>query len=97
MTQHRWDALGTSPSEQHRPGAVHGGQERGGVEAPIQQHQHARCQQWEQPQRQGGLVAVIGGADRGTEQAAGAGLGQTHQPQRGVAGKTHPVADAAHP
>ncbi len=97
MPPHRWDALGTPPGQQHRPGPVDGGQEGGGVEAPIEQHQHARCQQRQQPQCQGGLVTVVGGADRGAEQAAGAGLGQAHQPQRGVAGETHPVADAAHP
>ena len=36
-------------------------------------------------------------AERGAEQAAGAGLGQRHQPQRGIAGEAHPVADPADP
>ena len=73
------------------------GQERVGVEGPVQQDQHARAQQVQQPPGQPGLVPVGRRADRGAEQAAGAGLGQGHQPQRGIPGQAHPVADPAHP
>ena len=45
--------------------------------------------------RAGGLVPIGPCAERGAEQAAGAGLGQRHQPQRGVAGHAQPVADLA--
>ena len=51
----------------------------------------------QQPPGQPGLVPVGRRADSGAEQAAGAGLGQGHQPQRGVSGQAHPVADLAQP
>ena len=52
---------------------------------------------WQQPPGQPGLVALGHRADRGAEQAAGAGLGQRHQPQRRVAGQAQPVADLPQP
>ena len=54
-------------------------------------------QQVQQPAGQVGLVPVGGRADGGTQQAAGAGLGQHHHPQRRVAGQAQPVADLADP
>ena len=54
-------------------------------------------QQVQQPPGHGGLVPVGRGPERGAEQAAGAGLGQRHQPQRGIPGEAHPVPDPAQP
>ena len=49
------------------------------------------------PAGHGGLVPVGRRPESGAEQAAGAGLGQRHQPQRGISGKAHPVPDPAQP
>ncbi len=65
--------------------------------ARVQQHQHARAQQGEQAPGQTGFVAIARRAEYRAEQAAAAGLGQCHQPQRGIAGPAHPVVDPAHP
>ena len=90
-------AGGLGPRQQQRAGGRDLAQERVRVEGPVQQHQHARVQQGQQPPGHGGLVPVSGRPERGAEQAAGAGLGQRHQPQRGIPGKTHPVPDPAQP
>ncbi len=57
------------------------------VKGPVQQDQHARAQQVQQPPRQGSLIPLRCRAHRGAEQAAGTGLGQRHQPQRRVPGQ----------
>jgi hypothetical protein len=97
MAQDRRVAGGFAARQQRRAGGRDLAQERVGVEGPVQQDQHARAQQVQQPPGHAGLVPVRGGAERGAEQAAGAGLGQGHQPQRGIPGKAHPVADPAQP
>ncbi len=51
---------------------------------PVQQDEHPRAQQMQQLAGQTGLVPVRCAADGGAEQGAGAGLGQGHQPQRGI-------------
>jgi hypothetical protein len=40
---------GIDPGQQHCPGAGDLGQERVGVEGPVEQDQHARAQQVQQP------------------------------------------------
>ena len=90
-------AGGLAPRQQQRAGGRDLTQERVGVEGPVQQHQHARPEQGQQRAGHGGLVPVGRRPERGAEQAAGAGLGQRHQPQRGIPGKTHPVPDPAQP
>ena len=90
-------AGGLGPRQQQRPGGGDLAQERVGVEGPVQQDEHARAQQRQQPPGHGGLVPVGGRAERGAEQAAGAGLGQGHQPQRRIPGEAHPVPDPAQP
>ena len=90
-------AGGLGPRQQQRAGGRDLAQERVRVEGPVQQDEHARVQQGQQPAGHGGLVPVGRGPQRGAEQAAGAGLGQRHQPQRGIPGKAHPVPDPAQP
>ncbi len=97
VLQHPGAAGGPGPGQQHRPGCVDLGQERVGVEAPVQQDEHAGAQQRQQPAGQGGLVPVGRRADGGADQGAGAGLGQGHQPQHRVPGPAHPVPDPAQP
>jgi len=97
VAQHGRVAGGLGPCQQQRAGDRDLAQERVGVEGPVQQDEHARVQQWQQPASHGGLVAVGGRPERRAEQAAGARLGQRHQPQRGVPGKAHPVPDPAQP
>ena len=90
-------AGGAGPAQQHRPGARDLFEEPVGVEATVQQHQHPRPEKVQQPGGQRGLVPVGDRADGGAQQGAGAGLGQGHQPQRGIPGPAHPVADPADP
>jgi hypothetical protein len=90
-------AGGLGPCQQQRAGGRDLTQERVRVERLVQQHQHARVQQGQQPPGHGGLVPVRSRPERGAEQAAGAGLGQRHQPQRGIPGEPHPVPDPAQP
>ena len=90
-------AGGLGPRQQQRAGGRDLAQERVGVEGPVQQDEHARAQQRQQPPGHGGLVPVGRRPERGAEQAAGAGLGQGHQPQRRIPGKAHPVPDPAQP
>jgi hypothetical protein len=45
----------------------------------------------------GCLVPLGSRAERGADQVAGAGLGQGHQPQRGISCPAHSVADPADP
>ena len=97
MAQDGRVAGGLGPRQQQRAGGRDLAQERVGVEGPVQQDQHARAQQRQQPPGHGGLVPVRRRPQRGAEQAAGAGLGQGHQPQRGIPGKAHPVPDPAQP
>ncbi len=97
MTQHDRVTGGLGPRHQQRAGSCDLAQERVGVEGPVQQDEHAGPQQVHQAAGHGGLVPVGGRPERGAEQAAGAGLGQRHQPQRGVSGKAHPVPDPAQP
>ena len=97
VTQDDRVAGGLGPRQQHRPGGRDRAQERVAVEGPVQQDEHARAQQVQQPAGHGGLVPVGCGPERGAEQAAGSGLGQGHQPQRGISGKAHPVPDPAQP
>jgi len=97
MTQHDRVAGGLGPRHQQRPGSRDLAQERVAIEGSVQQDEHARVQQRQQPARHGGLVPVRGRPERGAEQAAGASLGQRHQPQRGIPGKAHPVPDPAQP
>jgi hypothetical protein len=90
-------AGGLGPRQQQRAGGRDLAQERVRIEGPVQQHQHARPQQGQQPPGHSGLIPVRGRPERRAEQAAGAGLGQRHQPQRGIPGKAHPVPDPAQP
>jgi hypothetical protein len=90
-------AGGLGPRHQHRAGGRDLAQERVRIEGPVQQNEHARPQQGQQPPGHGGLVPAGRRPQRGAGQAAGAGLGQRHQPQREIPGKTHPVPDPAQP
>jgi hypothetical protein len=90
-------AVSLGAHQQERAGGVHLGQERGRVKGPVQQDQHARVQQGHQPPCQVRLITVAGRAHSGAEHSAGAGLGQRHDPQGGIAREAHPVADPADP
>jgi len=62
-------AGGFGPGQQHRPGPGDLGEEGVGVEGPVQQHQHPRFQQLQQPPGQRRLVSIPGrGPQRGIEQ-----------------------------
>ena len=54
--EHRWPAR--TPRQEPGAGAVELIEECGGVEGPVEQHDHARAQQRQQPPGQGGLVSV---------------------------------------
>ncbi len=97
MAQDNGMAGGLGPRQQQRAGGRDLAQERVRIEGPVQQHQHARVQQGQQPPGHSSLIPVRGRPERRAEQAAGAGLGQRHQPQRGIPGKAHPVPDPAQP
>jgi len=88
---------GLGPGQQHRPGGGDLGEEHGGAGGPVQQDQHPRAQQVQQPPGQPDFVALGHRADGCPQQSAGAGLGQRHHPQGRVAGHAQPVADLPQP
>ena len=91
-------AGGLGAGQQHRPGGVRPRRGRRSRRRPGRASTSMPGpQQGQQPPGQVGLVPVGRRAERGAEQAAGAGLGQRHQPQRRVPGEAHPVADPAQP
>ncbi len=83
--QHRQPAAGAQPDQELGAGGGDLGQERGGVEAPVGQHQHVRPQQ---VQQLAGVIGLAGGGrpEHRAEQRPGAGLHQGHQLHRRVAG-----------
>ncbi len=58
MGQHGWPAGGLLRTRNLAPVLVELVKERGGVEGPVEQDEHARVQQRQQPPGQGGLVSV---------------------------------------
>ena len=94
--QHRQATVAAQPDQVVGAGGGELGEEVGGVEAAVGQHQHVRPEQPEKPAR------VVGLPDRGraehrAQQCAGAGLDQGHQLHRRVAGDAERGAQFAQP
>ena len=97
VAQYLWGPGGLGAAQQLCASCVDLGEECVAVEGPVQQDKHAGSQQVQQPLGEVGLIPVGGRADSGAQQAAGAGLGQRHHPQRRITGQAQPVADLADP
>ena len=94
--QHRQATVAAQPDQVVGAGGGELGEEVGGVEAAVGQHQHVRPEQPEKP------ACVVGLPDRGraehrAQQCAGAGLDQGHQLHRRVAGDAERGAQFAQP
>ncbi|WUX57836.1 hypothetical protein OG522_01090 [Streptomyces sp. NBC_01431] len=86
------------PDQEIGAGGVYFREEVVGVEAPVEQDQHAGGESVQQRAGQVSFIALAAVfADAGAQQAAGSGIHQRHHVERGVAGPAQTRADASQP